>query len=492
VYAFRHPLTHEVALNALLSERRRELHRRAALAITELNPERTGEVAALIAQHYEHAGLVLEACTWHLSAAAWVLANDHTTAIGYLDRVRALDPVLPDGAEADRLRANARVFLLAVGWRVAADRDRMREVFDESVAAATGAHDDRLLAQAQIPYISHLVAAGGQFDEAAELATDCVQTARRTGDLDLTALAQAMAAVAYCHAGRVPEALDAAETALELTADHPDRSAGFQLESPHGLALQMRGMALAALGHPVEALRVIDEAESFLRGRGCKETISWHPWFRLLVLRAAGAEVGEAEVAFAREAVAIAEAISGPHGRVVSQTALAMAYLGVGRFTESVEAAGRAITVIETSGTGRDIEALARSIRALALTESGDPVGGMAEAERAIRCCLERGIRYYTPGSCAAFAIAAATAGTELDHALRVLDDGERVVAETGARGFLPEVLYARARVQAARGEHDAQRDALRRGLKVAAENGANGWAKRFNDALAALTDPVP
>jgi predicted ATPase len=30
VYAFRHPLTHEVALGSLLSERRRELHRRAA------------------------------------------------------------------------------------------------------------------------------------------------------------------------------------------------------------------------------------------------------------------------------------------------------------------------------------------------------------------------------------------------------------------------------------------------------------------------------
>src|SRR5207245_5246388 len=63
VYAFRHPLTHEVALGALLAERRRELHRRAAQAIAELNAERAGEVAALIAQHYEHARRVLEACT---------------------------------------------------------------------------------------------------------------------------------------------------------------------------------------------------------------------------------------------------------------------------------------------------------------------------------------------------------------------------------------------------------------------------------------------
>src|SRR5207244_8623153 len=128
---------------------------------------------------------------------------------------------------------------------------------------------------------------------------------------------------------------------------------------------------------------------------------------------------------------------------------------------------------------------LARYIRALALTETGDPVGGMAEAQRAIRCCVERGSRLHRAGSCAAFALAAAAAGTELDRALQILDDGERVVAQTGARGFLPELLYARARIHAAIGDHAAQRAALKRGLEVAAANGAHGWEKRFDDALA-------
>src|SRR5947209_16827684 len=107
----------------------------------------------------------------------------------------------------------------------------------------------------------------------------------------------------------------------------------------------------------------------------------------------------------------------------------------------------------------------------------------MAEAERAIRCCIERGERWFRSGSCAAFAIAAAAAGTELDRALEVLDDGEGVVGETGARGFLPELLYARARVQAALGDHAAQRAALEHGLQVACANGAHGWEKRFGDA---------
>ena len=115
----------------------------------------------------------------------------------------------------------------------------------------------------------------------------------------------------------------------------------------------------------------------------------------------------------------------------------------------------------------------------------------MAEAQRAIRCCVERGNRWHRAGSCAAFALAAAAAGTELDRALEVLDDGERVVAETGGRGFLPELLYARARVHAAIGDHEARRAALRCGLEVAGANGAHGWAKRFDDALAGQTDPA-
>jgi adenylate cyclase len=491
VYVFRHPLTHEVALGGLLSERRRELHRRAAQAITELNPERGGEIAALVAQHYEQAGLVLEGCTWYLSAASWAMANDHTAAMGHLNRVRVLDSELPDGAEADLLRANVSAFFLAVGWRVGADVDRMREVFEESVAAATRARDDRLLAQVQISYIAYLGTTAGRIDESAALATDFLRAARRSGDLDLAAAAQAMASYAYVMAGRYSDALAASEAALELTVDQPDRGIGFAVESPRGLALQWGGQAMAALGRPVEALVALDEAEAFLRGRGCKETLCWTPWHRLVALRAAGPEAGEAEVAFAREALAIAEAISGPFSRMLSQTALAMAYLGVSRFTESIETAERAIAAIETSGTGRGMEALPRSIRALGLTESRDPVGGMAEAEKAIRCCIETGNRWDRAGSCAAFAVAAAAAGTELDRALEVLDDGERVVAETGARGLLPELLYARARAQAARGEREARSQTLRHGLHVTGENQAQGWEKRFQDALADRTEPL-
>jgi tetratricopeptide (TPR) repeat protein len=147
---------------------------------------------------------------------------------------------LPDRVEADVLRANARAFFLAVGWRIGADRDAIQAVFEESVAAAIRAGDERLLAQVQIAYSGYLGVTGGQIDEAAELATEFLQTAQRCGDLDLTASAQAMASYAYRMAGRYSEALAATEAALELTTDQPDRNTGSMLDPAVELRMAQR------------------------------------------------------------------------------------------------------------------------------------------------------------------------------------------------------------------------------------------------------------
>jgi adenylate cyclase len=490
IYAFRHPLIHEVALNALLSERRRELHRRAALAIAELNPQRIGEVAALIAQHYEHAGLVPESCTWYLSAAMWALANDQPAAVGYLNRVRACDHDLPDGAESDRLRATARAVLLSLAWRIGADPREMRAIFVESAEAAARARDDRLLAQVQIAFALCVLTAGGSCVEAADLATAAVQTVRRSDDLELAAAIQAAVAYPCANAGRLREALEAAETVLALTADRPDLNAGLMLESPRGLALVWHGLTLAVLGRTREALAEMNQTYGFLRGGELKETLSWAAYLRLMTLRAAGVTLGEADVEIAREACTYAEAIGGGFVKLLTHLALGGTFLRVGVGAEALKHTTRAVSLLKTWHGGH-LEAVARPVHSLALTATGDPAGGLAEAGLAIRRCVECGNRAYLPQSCAAFAIAAAAGGTELDRALQVLGEGERVAVETEARGFLPELLDARARLHAARGEHRARRETLQRGLKVARENGAHGWEKRFEDALLGSAEPV-
>ena len=56
LYAFKHPLTQEVAYQSQLGERRAAVHRRVAEALEELYAEKLDERAALLAQHWEAAG----------------------------------------------------------------------------------------------------------------------------------------------------------------------------------------------------------------------------------------------------------------------------------------------------------------------------------------------------------------------------------------------------------------------------------------------------
>jgi adenylate cyclase len=68
-YAFRHPLTQEVAYGSQLESRRKQLHTDAARALEEIHRDRLGEQAALIAHHWEAAGSRFEAARWRHRAA---------------------------------------------------------------------------------------------------------------------------------------------------------------------------------------------------------------------------------------------------------------------------------------------------------------------------------------------------------------------------------------------------------------------------------------
>ena len=71
-YAFKHPLTREVAYQSQLVEPRSRTHARAAAALERLRAERLGEYAALIAHHWEASGMRFEAARWQRRAALQV------------------------------------------------------------------------------------------------------------------------------------------------------------------------------------------------------------------------------------------------------------------------------------------------------------------------------------------------------------------------------------------------------------------------------------
>src|SRR5439155_1377617 len=60
-YAFKHPLTQEVAYHSQLGDGRARLHAAVAAALQELHSDHLGEYASLIAHHWEAAGMRFEA-----------------------------------------------------------------------------------------------------------------------------------------------------------------------------------------------------------------------------------------------------------------------------------------------------------------------------------------------------------------------------------------------------------------------------------------------
>jgi len=68
-YAFKHPLTLEVAYQSQLGERRARMHAAVAQALESLRADRLGEFASLIAHHWDASGMRFEAARWKHRAA---------------------------------------------------------------------------------------------------------------------------------------------------------------------------------------------------------------------------------------------------------------------------------------------------------------------------------------------------------------------------------------------------------------------------------------
>src|SRR5262249_8313440 len=117
VYAFKHPLTHEVAYRTQLGARRARLHPRVAEAPETMHAADADAHAALTAQHWGEAGEALRAMRWHARAAAWSGVRDLPEAMRHFEAVRRLAGVAPESPETRALALGACVARLNFGWR---------------------------------------------------------------------------------------------------------------------------------------------------------------------------------------------------------------------------------------------------------------------------------------------------------------------------------------------------------------------------------------
>ena len=72
-YLFRHALVQDAAYGSLLKQERRELHGKVGEALEALYPDRTGELAPVLAMHFEQAGDPEKAINYYVAGGQHAL-----------------------------------------------------------------------------------------------------------------------------------------------------------------------------------------------------------------------------------------------------------------------------------------------------------------------------------------------------------------------------------------------------------------------------------
>ena len=247
-YEFRHPLIRTVAYDSQLKSSRADLHRRLATAIELQRPGMPlDENAALIANHYEAAGDLTAAYTWHMRAGGWSQVSRHRGGDDQLGkRPQVADQLPVEDPNRLAMRIAPRTLLCGNAWRIGgtvADTgfDELREL--------TGAAGDKVsLAIGMAGWITALTF-NDRITESAVLGDECVALIESIGDPALMVGLLPAGRQAKIQAGEAAETHRLASRLIDL-ADGDATMGNLIVGSPLTLGLMFSGVSKMFLGLP--------------------------------------------------------------------------------------------------------------------------------------------------------------------------------------------------------------------------------------------------
>ena len=109
-YLFRHALVQDTAYESLLKQERRALHRLVGDALESLYPDRHGDLAAVLAMHFEQAGDIDRAIRYLIEASEFAWArNAIVEAFDLFGRAAALLPPPSDADDEAMMRRRIQI-----------------------------------------------------------------------------------------------------------------------------------------------------------------------------------------------------------------------------------------------------------------------------------------------------------------------------------------------------------------------------------------------
>jgi class 3 adenylate cyclase/tetratricopeptide (TPR) repeat protein len=485
LYAFKHPLTQEVAYGSQLKERRAEAHAAVARAIVEHYPRQLEERAALVAGHWEAAGEISEAARWHARAAAWSGYNDPTEALRHWCKVRELADALPESAETVALGVKARILSLQLGWRLGISLEEAEAIFSEGERIASGAGDVRSRALLLAAYGAVKGLGHGELREWAELARQSIALAGESGDPALYVAAATGATYVLQVLGEYREGIAILDRALELAHGDPAAEAGNAAAFCHVL----KGGYLMAMGELAEAHRLTQLGRELAPEHRGIETVRFSHWTSVSLAFIEGEP--ETALAHARQALASAERTGDAFSRAWGWLWLGMAEVMRGEWERAIEAIERSRAISRE----RQIAVAGHEATRLALLAEARL--GLGEVERAQALAAEAVDVARSQGTAPTEASASLSLARVLlgsvgpaarERIELALARALELIRERGARDFEPMIHLELAELARQLGDEPERERELREAYRLFTEIGATGRA----EWLAAVVATAP
>jgi class 3 adenylate cyclase len=440
VFAFRHPLTREVAYSTQLAEQRARTHVAVARTMVALNPERHDELAALIAHHMEEGGETLEAARWSARAAHWAGSSRPADAMRLWRRVMELAEGLEEGEETTALALESRLLQLDFAWRLGMDSEVEERLVAEAEGIATGTGDLRSLTLLRM---ATSVRPGKPHEASTWLAA--VEEANRlsdeSGDLDLRVAIRAAGSYAYLCSGDFDGFERTLQELIELCGEDRRAGAGIVIGNPLAWATMATGLARRERGRLDEADELFGRALQIATEEGDPEIASWTRSNQALMLAMRGE--AEAGVGLARRNCELTERLGDVFSRSLALANLGGTQLAAGDPAAALESLEEAERVFRGAIDGGDeMETWRAGLRAEALTGVGRAEEAIALAEWASGVARERGMLWSLPLTLQALALALAAAGRE--GAEEAIEEAAVVAERSGAVVSLEAIALVR------------------------------------------------
>ena len=205
-YTFKHALTHEVAYNSLLQERRRALHTRIVEAIAGLSADRLTEQVERLAHHALRGEVWDKALAYCRQAGAKAATRSaYREAVAYFEQALTALPHLPEHREtleqAIDLRLDIRSALLRLG-ELGAMFDHLRE----AETLATALDDQRRLGWV-CAYMTASIQTTGDYERGLAYGQRALAMATASGDFALEMMATFNLGLYYSLLGNYRQAI---------------------------------------------------------------------------------------------------------------------------------------------------------------------------------------------------------------------------------------------------------------------------------------------